>query len=160
MPIPELSERKILESLDEILNQKNILNSLVPLIDKAFDEFKQNGITSLTKNIPLEIFKDKLPSAIGLCRLFILKANTKSKIERHTNSFQRTFTYSGEGDTKIFLNNVWESNIRKSTGSKIDDRWFSVRENTWHEPIAHSCDWITITFHTAKENEIIDEYKK
>ena len=152
------NERKVLESLDEILNQKSILSSLVPLIDKTFDEFKQSGVTSLTKNIPLEIFGDKLPGEINLCRLFILKANTKSKIERHTNSFQRTFTYSGEGDTKVFLNGTWKSETRKSTENSIEDRWLSVSENIWHEPKALNTNWITITFHTAKENEITDEY--
>ena len=122
-------------------------------------ELEQKEVVSITENIPLEIFGDDLPASINLCRLFILKANTKSKIEKHVNSYQRTFSYFGEGNINILENRTWKSNIRKSSGSLINDRWLSVPENTWHQPIALSTDWITVTFHTASENKIIDEYK-
>lgn len=147
----------MLEVLDKILKQKNVLISLNSLINDAKKEFKESESLSLTKNISLEMFP-KLPSSINLCRLFILRANTKSKIEKHINSFQRTFTYSGEGNTKIFENGKWSSNLRIDSGDSIEKRWLSVPENTWHEPISLSRDWITITFHTASENQIIDEY--
>ena len=119
-------------------------------------ELKASDSISITKNIPIEKLSTQLPEEIRLCRIFALKANTKSKIERHPNSIQRTFTYFGEGDTKILENNVWKSNIRTSS---TNDRWLSVPKNTWHQPISLSSDWVTITFHTALESEIIDEYK-
>ena len=155
-----LQEKSILEKLDSLLKKGDIANLITPMISEVKKELEQKQVVSITKNIPVESFGSELPTSINLCRLFILKANTKSKIERHTNSYQRTYTLCGKGDTKIFENNVWKSNVRKSSGSSIENKWLSVPENTWHQPISFSDDWITITFHTAFENEIIDEYKK
>lgn len=153
-------EEKLLASLEIALNNKFI----VPLINKSVSNIKlelsETDSISITKTIPVDRFNGLLPGQIKLCRIFALKANTKSRIERHTNSYQRTLTCFGEGDTKILENNVWKSNIRKGLGSSIENRWLSVPENTWHQPIALSTDWITITFHTASESEIIDEYKE
>ena len=155
-----LQEKIFLEKLDGLLKKREIISLITPIISEVKKELEQKKVVSITKNIPVELFGSELPTSINLCRLFILKSNTKSKIERHTNSYQRTYTLYGEGDTKILENNIWKSNIRKSLGSSIEDRWLSVPENTWHQPISFSDDWITITFHTTSESEIIDEYKE
>ena len=153
-------ELKIISSLDKTLEDESIRKTIDLALSRAKERFTQNTVPSMTETIPLSVFGDKLPNEINLCRLFILKANTKSKIERHTNSYQRTYTLCGKGDTKIFENNAWKLNVRKSSGSSIEDKWLSVPENTWHQPISFSDDWITITFHTASEREIVDEYKE
>ena len=150
----------IISTLDDILKDESIRKIIDMILSKAKEKISQSTSISITETIPLSVFDDKLPKEINLCRLFILKANTKSKIERHANSFQRTFTLLGEGDTRVLENNIWKSNIRKSKGTSIEERWLSVPKNTWHEPIALSSDWATITFHTASESEILDEYKK
>ncbi len=153
------AENKLLESLDIALNNKLVVPFINEAISNVTIELTKSNFTSITKNISIDKFNGLLPNQIKLCRIFALKANIKSKVERHTNSPQRTFTYIGEGDTKILENNIWKSNVKKNVGSSIDDRWLSVPENTWHQPIALSNDWITITFHTASEDEIIDEYR-
>lgn len=148
-------EQSILEKLDQTIKDPQISSLLTPLIDKARNEKE----FPVTKNVPLSLFKNKLPKQINLCRIFILPSNTKSKIEKHKNSFQRTVTIFGSGDTKILNNDLWSSNVRKAYGKTIEDRWLSVLENTWHQPISGKEDWITVTFHTASEKDIIDEYK-
>ena len=129
-------ELKIISSLNKTLEDESIRKTIDLALSRAKERFTQNTVPSMTETIPLSVFGDKLPNEINLCRLFILKANTKSKIERHTHSYQRTFTLHGEGDTKILVQNIWKSNIRKSSESLINDKWLSVPENTWHEPIA------------------------
>ena len=151
-----LQEQKLLELLELNINSSNLL--IRKSVSSALSELNNGNSISVTKNIPVKEFFSKLPKEVKLCRIFALKANTKSKIERHTNSYQRTLTLYGEGDTKILENNIWKSNIRKSLVSPAEDRWLSVPENTWHQPIALSTDWITIIFHTASESKIIDEY--
>ncbi len=153
-------EEKLFASLEVALNNKLIVSLINESVSNIKRELSQKGSISITKTIPVGTLNGLLPSQIKLCRIFALKANTKSKIERHANSYQRTYTLCGEGDTKIFKNNVWKSNVRKSSGNSIKDKWLSVPENTWHQPIALSDDWVTITFHTASESEIIDEYKE
>lgn len=150
-----IKERSMLEVLDQIIRNPNIETFLEPLIESA----KNEKTFPVTKAVSVYLFKDKLPKEINLCRIFILPANTKSKIEKHINSFQRTVTIAGSGDTKILKNNIWISNIRSADGKAIEDRWLSVPENTWHQPISGKEDWITVTFHTAYEEGIIDEYK-
>ena len=149
----------IISILDDILKDESIRKIIGMILSKAKEKLLQGTSISIVETIPLSVFGGKLPKEINLCRLFILKANTKSKIERHTNSYQRTLTLYGEGDTKILENSMWKSNVRKSSGGSMEDRWLSVPENTWHQPIALSSDWVTVTFHTASESGIIDEYK-
>ena len=151
-------EIKIISFLDDLLRNTSISKLIDLEIVKARKALENSNSSSITETLPLSVFENKLSKDINLCRLFILKANLKSKIERHRNSHQRTFTCFGEGDTRILENNIWKSNISKSLGASIDNRWLSVPENTWHQPIALLNDWITITFHTASESEIIDEY--
>ncbi|MBI3591043.1 MAG: hypothetical protein HY094_06685 [Candidatus Melainabacteria bacterium] len=151
-----IEDKTILEALDQIIKDPKIMKFLIPLVEEARNE----KCFPVTKNVPLSLFEQKLPKQINLCRIFILPANTTSKIERHTNSFQRTVTVVGSGETKILNNNIWVSNVRTARGKTIEERWLSVPENTWHQPISGTEDWITITFHTALENEIIDEYRE
>ena len=154
-----LQELEIISILNDILKDKSVAKVIEDNFSNAKEKLVNSSLSFITEIMPLSVFGNKLPKEINLCRLFILKANTKSKIEKHTNSYQRTFTYYGEGDTKILNDGVWRSNIKSDKGDLISDRWLSVPENTWHEPIALSNDWGTITFHTASENEIMDEYK-
>ena len=154
----DLVEQKLLELLQSsIISNSQTINTIVA---EALTELKNSDFVSVTKNIPIKKFFTNLPEEIKLCRIFGLKANTKSKIERHPNSFQRTFTYVGRGDTKILENDVWKPNIKNSLGKSISERWLSIPEGIWHQPIALNDNWVTITFHTAGELEIIDEYEK
>lgn len=152
----DIKEKSIVEILDRVIKDSQILSSITPLIEGA----KNETVATVTKNVSLSLFKKKLPKQINLCRIFVLRANTASKVERHINSFQRTVTILGSGDTKILNNNVWVSNVRTADGKTIKDRWLSVPENTWHQPISKKEDWVTVTFHTARESEIIDEYQE
>ena len=150
-----IEDKTILEALDQIIKDPKIIRFIIPLIEEA----KSEKCFPVTKTVPLSLFENKLPKQINQCRIFILGANTKSKIERHTNSFQRTVTIFGSGDTKVLINNIWVSNIRRADGKTIEDRWLSVPENTWHQPISGKEDWITVAFHTASEGQIVDKYK-
>lgn len=152
----DFKEKTILEKLDQIIREPQIINLLISLIEEA----KNEKFFPITENIPLSLFKDKLPRQINLCRIFILPPNTKSKIEKHKNSFQRTVTVFGSGDTKILNNDLWISNVKRADGKTIEERWLSVPEDTWHQPISGKEDWITVTFHTALESDIVDEYRE
>lgn len=147
------NEEKILKSLDEVLNDDSFAKIIRETTTTAISELNKSNQISITKNISLDLLKNKIPEQINLCRLFVLKANTKSKIERHRNSIQRTKTIQGAGEIRVFTHNEWTSHNFNSV-----QQWIVLKENTWHEPIAQGENWITITFHTAGENEIIDEY--
>ena len=112
-------EQKILETLDEILKENSVVKTINSVVLEAEKELNNLHIPSVTKTVPLKIFQNKLPEFINLCRVFILRANTKSKIERHTNSFQRTMTWKGSGETKILENNKWILAYKKSSDGNL-----------------------------------------
>lgn len=153
-------EKKIISNLDQLLKDEPINKVIALAISQAEQKLVNGNKISITEAIPLNMLGSKLPKEIGLCRIFILRANTESKVERHTNSIQRVMSYKNTGNIKVLINDQWVDNPLKSTTEhNLESRWLTVLENTWHQPIAHSEHWGTVTFHTADKEHIIDEYK-
>ena len=153
-------EHEVIKGLDEVLKLSYITELINTTVLEAEEDLYNSKLPSITKTVPLKIFEDKLPNFINLCRVFILCANTESKIERHTNSFQRTMSWKGFGKTKVLTGNEWMLHeSRASKDANLESRWLSVPSDTWHQPISGDKNWATVTFHTAGENEIIDEYQ-
>ena len=73
----DIKEIVTLETLDQIIKDSQILSSITPLIE----EVKREKWFPVTKNIPLSLFDNKLPKQINLCRIFVLCANTASKLK-------------------------------------------------------------------------------
>ena len=123
-------------------------------------------------NLPISHFSDKLSEEqkgmIGLCRVFILHAGCKMpRPEIHRNSIQRLVSYTGEGAIHSAAKGGVDMNFKecaivspdKNNLSDFDKSWDVVPENTWHYPVAGEReDWFTVTFHSASEADIIDEY--
>jgi hypothetical protein len=123
-------------------------------------------------NIPISQFSAQMTEEqqgmVSLCRVFILRAGCKMpRPEIHRNSIQRLVSYKGQGS--IFSatpggvdRNFSECAISSPShdgSSSIDSSWDLVPENTWHFPMAgKNEDWFTVTFHSANEADIIDEY--
>ena len=105
-------------------------------------------------------FGDSLPSVLKSCRVFTLRANTESRIERHPNSHQRVLSLEGTGIIKVFDEAApWTFSLRSDFDGPLESRWASLRENIWHQPVSGNEDWVVLTIHTAAEMELIDEYK-
>ncbi len=49
--------------------------------------------------------------------------------------------------------------LRSDMHGPLELRWASLSENIWHQPVSGNEDWVVLTFHTASEMELIDEYK-
>jgi len=123
-------------------------------------------------NIPIKYFRDKIPedqqAMIALCRVFILRAGSKMpRPEIHRNSIQRLLSFKGEGSifsaspggVNMMFNEYAIVSPNKASSPTIEKNWDIVPENTWHFPVAgKSEDWFTVTFHSASEADIIDEY--
>lgn len=149
-------EIKLLTKLEEIINSN--LDLIDDKVGKAYLDFTYSNKDSYTTTIPIESLGNDLPKEAGLFRIYIQKADTIAKVERHKNSTQRVMSYRGTGSIRVQDNDAWTSNPLKSHGN-IKGKWLTVKPNIWHQPIASDNDWITLTFHTASESEIIDEYQ-
>jgi len=110
--------------------------------------------------VMLSVFGDGLPSEIKSCRVFALRAGLKSRTECHPNSHQRVLSLAGTGEIRVFDDPKPVTVFLKGDrDGPIEQRWGSLKENIWHQPVAGPEDWVVLTFHTASEAELIDEFK-
>ncbi len=129
--------------------------------------------------IPVELFVgDSMPlmeDPVRLCRLFLLRRGARMAApERHHNSVQRLVSWDGRGwihqatpDGGPFGLRPREISGPVANGSldggcpedvDIARCWDIVPAGVWHYPEAgEGRDWATVTFHSAAEDEIVDE---
>lgn len=124
---------------------------------------------------------------VRLCRLFLLRRGARMALpERHTNSVQRLVSYRGRGwihqgvsggpavDLRARavtspLEGGEERRVERVDAglagpahaadvARLAPFWDIVAAGVWHYPEADGGeDWATVTFHSATEDEIVDE---
>ena len=129
--------------------------------------------------IPIELFTDglarDLAMQVRLCRAFLLRRGARMAApEVHGNSVQRLVSYRGRG--RICQGTPTDAKIRAVAPGHLtprpirspqrddahtvplEDCWDIVPAGVWHYPEAGAkADWATVTFHSASEEEIVDE---
>ena len=138
-----------------------------------------------TCTIPIELFTGH--DLVRLCRLFLLRGGTRMAVpERHTNSIQRLVSYRGRGWIHQGVSGGPAVNLRARAVTspqeggeerrvdrvdaglsgpahaadvvRLAPFWDIVPAGVWHYPEAGGGeDWATVTFHSAAEDEIVDE---
>lgn len=119
---------------------------------------------------------------VRLCRLFLLRRGARMAVpERHRNSVQHLVSYQGSGSIHQGVPDggvpgrgpeALRPRAITSPGAKgpahrdctvaditgLGRHWDIVPEGVWHFPeAAEDRDWATVTFHSAAEDEIVDE---
>ena len=129
--------------------------------------------------IPVELFVgDSMPpleDPVRSCRLFLLRRGARMAApEIHRNSVQRLVSWGGSGWIHQGTPDGGPFGLRpREIGSPVpggspeggcpDDFdiarcWDIVPAGVWHYPEAgEGRDWATVTFHSAAEDEIVDE---
>ena len=124
-----------------------------------------------TCTIPIKLFTSRSHAAgtgqdqVRLCRLFLLRRGARMAVpERHTNSVQRLVSYSGRGWIHQGVPGGSAVNLRARAvrspqdSADLGSHWDIVPAGVWHYPEADGGeDWATVTFHSATEDEIVDE---
>ena len=136
-----------------------------------------------TCTVPIGLFVGNVHhDEVRLCRLFLLRRGARMAVpERHRNSVQRLVSYYGSGSIHqgepgggvpgrgpealrpraITSPDAKGSAHRDCTVADITDldrHWDIVPAGVWHFPeAAEDRDWATVTFHSAAEDEIVDE---
>lgn len=158
----DAEQTSVLETLDEIVQQSRVAQALDSAVCKAQEQLSQNpDAVSASVTVSLDVYGEQLPKIIQSSRVFVLRARTQSKRERHPNSHQRVLSYRGCGDIRTFEEKTWRSHfITSNPSAGIDERWVSVPQRIWHQPIAGENDWVSIAFHTVSQEELVDEYRE
>ncbi|MDE2796313.1 MAG: hypothetical protein OXL34_15960 [Gemmatimonadota bacterium] len=113
---------------------------------------------------------------VRLCRLFLLRRGARMATpERHRNSVQRLVSWRGcgrihqaapgDGPASVRPREI-RSPTEPSAGGSANDQelyacWDIVPAGVWHYPEASvERDWATVTFHSAGEDQIVDELRE
>ena len=148
----------------------------------ALELENQADLPHATCTVPIELFtgagQDRITAAsedpvtadrhdqVRLCRLFLLRSGARMAVpERHRNSVQRLVSYRGSGSIHQGVTGGGPMGLKaraiRSPGADESDlvrHWDIVPAGVWHYPEADGAeDWATVTFHSAAENEIVDE---
>lgn len=129
--------------------------------------------------IPVELFAagglPRVGEPVRLCRLFLLRRGARMEApEIHHNSVQRLVSYQGRGRIHQGTSGGGPLGLEPreissplASGSPeggcpgdadIVRCWDIVPAGVWHYPEAgEGRDWATVTFHSAGEDEIVDE---
>ena len=118
--------------------------------------------------VPIELFTQGAPDMaeqVRLCRAFLLRAGARMAVpEIHRNSIQRLVSYRGSGRIHQAVARGDPEDLRpraiRSPGraTDLERHWDIVPAGVWHFPEADAeADWATVTFHSAAEEEILDE---
>lgn len=107
--------------------------------------------------VPIDTYQN-LPDDIASSWVFALRADCTSGAERHPNSTQRFISYRGSADMQLWNGQSWTSNVLSSEAdAPFERRWLSIPRNVWHKPVMGTGNWVVVSFHTAPDDELIEE---
>jgi hypothetical protein len=152
------SEREVLAVLDRAVNDAQLGRSVEPIVRRVQAALTANvTVNEAWEPIPLELYRDPLPAGIKSSWVFVLRANLASGAERHPNSHQRVTSYRGHGDFQVH-DGEWKSHFLVSdAAAPLERKWVSIPPYTWHQAVVPASDWVVLSFHTVRAEELIEE---
>lgn len=178
-----LSEPSILAALDAALRSPRAARVLDAVGAEVSAELARHPDARLAwRTIPLDAY-DRLPDGIASSWVFVLRAGCTSGAERHPNSIQHFISYRGAADMQLWGSpqpgimdanvqaspvgnpqssivnaNAWVSNhLISDPNAPLDRRALSIPVNVWHRPVMGDTDWVVVSFHTAADDQLIEE---
>ncbi len=150
---------KILQILDAIARQESVRAMVDSVVLRVEQRLTQDfGALLAWEPVPLDTYGESLPNMIRSSWVFVVRAQANTGAERHPNSRQRMMSYRGSGDLQIGNGGRWCSNPLVSDSEvPIESRWISISPNVWHQVVVPKENWVVLSFHTAPENELIEE---
>ena len=152
-------ESRILEALDLAVRSDAIRPKIDAIVARVKQKLRERPDDVLAwEPIPLDFYTVPLLETIQSSWVFILRANTTTGAERHSNSHQRTMSYRGSGDFQTRSEGDWCSHLVTSDQTApIAERWISIPPNVWHQWVVPGENWVVVSFQTATEHELIEE---
>lgn len=110
------------------------------------------------ESVPLSLFSVELPEIIRSSWVFVIRANSNTGAERHSNSHQFMMSYRGQGDLQVKVGDKWLSNdLVSDPDLKLEKRWVSIPPGIWHRVVSGETFWIVVSFHTVVAEALIEE---
>jgi hypothetical protein len=152
-------ERSLLESLDAILRSEAIRARIDPIVARVAHALELDRVAPMAfEPIPLSLYGVPLPPPLQSSWVFILRAGATTGAERHPNSQQRMTSYRGSGDLQTGGEGHWQSHkLVSADGAGQEERWISVPPGVWHQAVVPDQDWVVVSFHTVRAEDLIEE---
>ena len=155
----DTQEREILEVLDAAVGRESVARLIDSIAARLEVELAKDPRALMAwEVVPLSAYGVELPDVIRSSWVFILRAGAATGAERHPNSQQRMMSYRGDGNFPVWNGAAWQSNhLFSDRDAPLENRWVSIPVNAWHQSLKPEADWVVVSFHTAKEDELIEE---
>lgn len=151
-------EADILQRLDAVVRDPAAARVIKRVTTEVEALLSVDTATRLAwRALPLSIYGD-LPAGIASSWVFALRRDCTSGAERHPNSVQRVMSYRGSADMQTWNADEWVSHrLISEPNAPMRDRWLSIPIGVWHKPVMSGGNWIVVSFHTAPDDELIEE---
>lgn len=151
-------ERAILGALDEAASNPKAAAALSRVAGRVLATLaRAPGEIEAWEAVPLDVY-GPLPPRVGSSWVFALRRGVATGAERHPNSRQRMFSWSGGGDFQVHDGTRWVSHrLSADRGAKLEERWLSIPPDTWHQGVVGDEDWVVVSFHTVPKAELVEE---
>lgn len=159
-------ERALLQRLDALLREPSVLQEIDRVAAELLARTPSGSEKLLDRErVPIAIYGPNLPSLIRSCWIYLMREPAMTTPERHPNSHQRTMAYKGTGFFEVNEMPDFDGEGDGATyfleggfTAPLETRWASIPENLWHQAVVTEGDWVMVSFHTATENELIEEH--
>ncbi|MHC4599974.1 MAG: hypothetical protein ACYS47_13305 [Planctomycetota bacterium] len=155
----EPGERRILETLDAAVRAERVRTRIEAVVVRVEETLRQRpGEVLAWEPVPLDVYPPPLPEEIRSSWVFILRADTVTGAEKHSNSHQRMMAYRGRGDFQTRSRGPWRPHpLTDDREADIEDRWISIPPGVWHQAVVDSKNWVVVSFHTVPPGELEEE---
>ncbi len=152
-------EWSLLDQLDRMVQRGSVREQIDAIVRRVVARLTEDRTRLMAwEAIPLSVYGEALPAIIRSSWVFVLRGGATTGAERHPNSHQRMMSYRGSGDLQTGGAGRWESHsLVSETSAGLERRWVSVPPNVWHQAVVPRQDWTVVSFHTAAEEELIEE---
>ena len=151
------SKDEIVLALDAAVRSSDVARHVQDALRRTAEALRNSDGPMAWETIPLDLFEE-LPPGVLSCWVFMLRASQDTGAERHPNSHQRSLSLIGEGQVQLRQQGEWQSfALNSHTATSIDDRWVSIRPNTWHRWQVGRDDWGVLSFHTVVAEDLVEE---
>jgi hypothetical protein len=151
-----MTESALLSQLDRAIRVALGGTTLASMIADVESRLARSRTLQMTwASVPLTTYSG-LPEDIRSSWVFVLRGGISTGAERHPNSRQRMISYRGTGDLQTWEDGRWRRNpLVSGAGAPAS---LSIPPNVWHRPVIPAgMDWTVISFHTAPDDELIEE---
>ena len=161
MPIPwSDAERAVLRALDRAASAPAARAALARIAERVLATLaRAPGEIEAWEAVPLDVYGEgPLPPGVGSSWVFALRRGVATGAERHPNSRQRMFGWSGGGDFQVHDGTRWVSHyLSADPQAPLEERWLSIPPDTWHQGVVGDEDWVVVSFHTVPRAELVEE---